>query len=349
MAITIATIAKALGVAPLGNAELLISRPAEPAQAKPDELALATSDKWARALGQGQARAALLWPGADWQALGLEAAICPPRGRLAMAQVSQAFATSVPPSGQHDTAIIDAEIADSVSVGPFAVIAKDVLIGADSVIAAQVTIGPRSRIGRNCIIHPGARIGADVIIGDNCVIQPNAVIGADGFSFVTETAANEEKVLKTLGRTTLEVGDGTRHKIASLGGVVIGDDVEVGANSSIDAGTIRPTLVGDGCKIDNLVQVGHNVVLGRDCVLCAQAAVAGSAVLGDRVVMGGKSGIKDNVTIGRDVVLGGGAIVLGSVADGQFMAGHPAQPMVAHRAQQKALRKLTVPKPPQSD
>ena len=132
-------------------------------------------------------------------------------------------------------------------------------------------------------------------------------------------------------------------------GVIVGDDVEVGANSTIDAGTIRATRVGRGTKIDNLVQVGHNVILGEDCVLCAQAAVAGSARLGDRVVMGGKSGIKDNVTVGNDVVLAGGAIVLAPVGDGQFMMGYPAQSMPDFRASQKKMRQIAVSKPGQSD
>ena len=134
--------------------------------------------------------------------------------------------------------------------------------------------------------------------------------------------------------------DAKRHRIHSLGGVLIGSDVEIGANSTVDAGTIRATQVGRGCKIDNLVQVGHNVILGEDCVLCAQAAVAGSARLGDRVVMGGKSGIRDNISVGADVVLAGGAIVLGHVKPGLFMMGYPALQMSEHRAQQKALRRL---------
>jgi UDP-3-O-[3-hydroxymyristoyl] glucosamine N-acyltransferase len=122
--------------------------------------------------------------------------------------------------------------------------------------------------------------------------------------------------------------------------VKIGDNVEIGANSTVDAGTIRATRIGNGCKIDNLVQVGHNVILGDDCLLCAQAAIAGSSVLGARVILGGKSGVADNLTIGRDVVAGGGAIVLADVADGIFVSGHPAQPTHEYRAGLKALRRL---------
>lgn len=351
MAVSISSIASALGVEAFGNADLLVERPAEPAAAGPHDLALAMSPKWADALTDGQARAAILWEGADWRALGLEAAICPQRGRLAMAHLTQVLDPVHRCDGVHSTAVIDpsATIGTGVYIGPFTVIGRDVVISDGCQIGSHVSIGDEVTIGPDNVLYAGVRIGRRVQIGRNVILHPNVVIGADGFSFVTATPSNEEKSIRTMGRTPLPHGEGTRHRIHSLGGVVIGDDVEIGANSTVDAGTIRPTLIGDGCKIDNLVQVGHNVILGRDCVLCAQAAVAGSAQLGDRVVMGGKSGVKDNVTVGRDVVLGGAAIVLGDVDDGQFMMGYPAQPMPQHRAQQKALRRLAVPKPGQSD
>lgn len=351
MTVTIAEIASALGVEALGDAAFTVERPAEPGKAGPRDLALAMSLKWADALKDGQAQAAVLWPGADWQALGLRAAICPPRARLAMAHLTQALDWQPPQEDVHPTAVIDARatIGKGVFIGPFTVIGPDAVVEDGCQLGAQVVIGEGSVVGADSWLHPGVRIGRRVLIGRNAILHPNAVIGADGFSFVTATPSNEEVAIKTMGRVPMPEGDGQRHRIHSLGGVIIGNDVEIGANSTVDAGTIRPTRVGDGCKIDNLVQVGHNVVLGRDCVLCAQAAVAGSAVLGDRVVMGGKSGIKDNVTVGRDVVLGGAAIVLGDVADGQFMMGYPALPMMQFRAQQKALRRLMVSKPDQSD
>ena len=158
---------------------------------------------------------------------------------------------------------------------------------------------------------------------------------------MTEGPSNEERSFATLGRKPLTPPeDSIRHRIHSLGGVWIGNDVEVGANSTIDAGTIRPTKVGRGTKIDNLVQVGHNVIVGEDCVLCAQTAIAGSSVIGDRTVLGGKSGVKDNVTLGCDVVLGGAAIALGDVPNGCFMMGYPAVEMPDYRAQTKGLRAL---------
>jgi UDP-3-O-[3-hydroxymyristoyl] glucosamine N-acyltransferase len=341
MAYSIKDIAAALGAEAFGAVDLLVARPAEPASATADELALAMTPAYADALATSKARAAVVWPGADWESLGLEAAIAVPRARLAMAHLTQAFAPARAPTGIDSSAVICTRLSMEVSVGPLSMIDEDVTIGAGTQIASHVSIGRGAQIGANCIIHAGVRIGAGVQIGNNCILQPNAVIGADGFSFVTAGPSNEERALAGMGRAPLAPpDDAIRHRIHSLGSVVISDDVEVGANSTVDAGTIRPTRVGRGTKIDNLVQVGHNVIVGEDCVLCAQAAVAGSTVLGDRVVMGGKSGIKDNVKIGADVVLGGGAIVLGHVADGQFVMGYSATDMPVFRATQKALRKL---------
>ena len=343
MSVTIREIAEALGAEALGDASIRVTRPAEPQSAGPEDLALAMSPRYAEALSAGRARAAILWDGADWQALGLEAAVIVARPRLAMARLTQAFDRSDHAPGVHPTAVIGAgaELGDSVSIGPFCVIGEGARIGARTVLHEHVSLAAGSQIGADGLVHAGVRIGRRVRIGDRAVLQPNVVIGGDGFSFVTEGPSNEERAFAGAGRRTLEPPeDAVRHRIHSLGGVEIGDDVEIGANSTVDAGTIRPTRIGRGSKIDNLVQVGHNVIVGEDCVLCAQAAIAGSTVLGDRVVMGGKSGAKDNIRVGSDVVLAGGAIVLGDVGDGEFMMGYPAETMARFRARQRALRRL---------
>lgn len=341
MAYSVKDIAAALGAEAFGAVDLLVTRPAEPKAATKGELALAMTPAYADALAATQAEAAVVWPGADWKAMGLKAAIAVPRARLAMAHLTRAFAPMKSADAVDSSAVLRSRIAQGVSIGALSLIDEDVAIGAETRVENHVSIGKGAQIGQNCQIHAGVRICAGVQIGDNCIIQPNAVIGADGFSFVTAGPSNEERAFVGMGRAPLTPpDDAIRHRIHSLGSVVIGDDVEVGANSTVDAGTIRPTQVGRGTKIDNLVQVGHNVIVGEDCVLCAQAAVAGSTVLGNRVVMGGKSGIKDNVSIGDDVVLGGGAIVLGNIAAGHFVMGYPATDMPAFRAVQKALRKL---------
>lgn len=337
-------VAAALGAGFEGDGTLVIRGAAEPAAAGPDDLALALSPAWGEDLRRGRAQAAVVWPGADWQGLGLKAAIFAPRGRLALARLTQLVdpGPDIAP-GLHAAALIDpsAEIAPDVAIGPFTVIGAGAVIGAGSRIAGQVTVAAGARIGDACILHPGVRIGPRVCIGDRTILQPNAVIGGDGFSFVTATPAHVEIARKTLGEGPLTVPeDPTWHRIHSLGGVEIGADVEIGANATVDSGTIRATRVGDGTKIDNLCQIGHNVVIGRHCLLASQAAVAGSTVIGDRVVVGGKAGIADNLKIGDDVVLGGGSIVLSNVPAGRVMLGYPAMPMAQHVASYKALRRL---------
>ena len=344
MAYTVEHIATRLQAAFHGDGTLSVDSVAEPASAGQRDLALALTPAYAADLARGQAQAAILWPGADWQALGLKAAIIAPRGRLAMARLTGLMDAGPDwPAGIHPTALIDptAQIGADVAIGPFCVIGAGVAIGQATRIGAYVSIGAGAQIGPGGIMHPGVRIGQRVQIGARVILHPNVVIGADGFSFVTATPSYSETARLHLGRGPVTVPDDpTWHRIHSLGGVIIGDDVEIGAGSTVDAGTIRPTQVGRGTKIDNLVQVGHNVVIGQDCLLCAQVGVAGSSVLGDRVVLGGKTGVADNLTIGSDVVTGGGTIVLSNVASGRVMMGYPAVAMDSHIASYKALRRL---------
>ena len=344
MAYSVEYIAAELQAELFGDGDLLIDSVAEPAAAGPRDLALALSPAYAADLAKGSAVAAVLWSGADWQALGLRAAIIAPRGRLAMARLTGLMDAGPDwPHEIHPSAVIhpDARIEADVSVGPFCVIGAGARIGKGSRIAAHVTIAAGATIGAGCEIHPGVRIGARVRIGDRVILQPNVVIGADGFSFVTATPSYAETARTHLGKGPVTVSDDpTWHRIHSLGGVAIGDDVEIGANSTVDAGTIRATRIGRGTKLDNLVQVGHNVVVGQDCLLCAQVGVAGSTVIGDRVVLGGKTGVADNLTIGSDVVTGGATIVLSNVPSGRVMMGYPATRMETHIDSYKALRRL---------
>lgn len=343
MAHSVKEIAAALGAEAFGAVDLLVESAAEPASAGPDDLALAMTPAYGRALGQGRARAAIVWPGADWQALGLEAAIIAPRARLAMAGLTQMLDRPLPGGGISPQAAVDptAQIGANVTIGAFTVVGADAVIGANSWIADQVSISEGVKIGTDCQIHSGVRLRRGVQLGARVILQPNVVIGGDGFSFVTAEPSNVEKARETLGETATEIpADPTWYRIHSLGGVTIGDDVEVGANSCVDAGTIRATRIGAGTKIDSLVQVGHNVIVGAHCLLCAQAGVAGSTVIGDRVVIGGKAGVADNLTVGDDVVLGGGSVVLSNVPKGRVMMGYPATKMQTHIEGYKALRRL---------
>lgn len=343
MGFRIAEIAAQLGAEAAGDLDFVITGAAEPATADADQIAVAMSPAYAESLTKGQAVAAILWPGADWQGMGLRSAIFAPRGRLALARLTALLDPGpLLEPGIHITALTDgAEFGPDVAIGAYSVIGAGSHLGAGCQIGAHVTVAPGTHIGPDALILPGVRIGPRVRIGARVILQPNVAIGGDGFSFVTETPAHVEVARASLGKGPQPVvEDATWHRIHSLGGVVIGNDVEIGAGSTVDAGTIRATQIGSGTKIDNLVQVGHNVIVGRDCLLCAQAGIAGSARIGDRVVVGGKAGVADNVTVGDDVVLGGASVVLSNVPKGRVMMGYPAVRMDTHVESYKALRRL---------
>jgi UDP-3-O-[3-hydroxymyristoyl] glucosamine N-acyltransferase len=344
MGFRIKDVAEALEATAAGDLDLVITGAAEPSNATETDLALALSPAYAETLPKGRAVAALLWPGADWQALGLRAAIFAPRGRLALSRLTGLLDPGPDvQTGIHPTAVIapSALIGDDVSIGPYAVIGDSVNIGARTRIAGLVSVGRNARIGEDGLVLSGVRIGPEVRIGNRVILHPNAVIGADGFSFVTATPSHAETARATLGKGPVTIPeDPTWYRISSLGGVEIGDDVEIGACSTLDSGTIRATRIGRGTKIDNLVQIGHNVILGEDCLLAAQSGIAGSTVVGNRVTIGGKAGVADNLVIGDDVVLGAASGVLSNVAAGKVMMGYPAVRMDQHIESYKALRRL---------
>ncbi|PLL13170.1 UDP-3-O-(3-hydroxymyristoyl)glucosamine N-acyltransferase [Tabrizicola sp. TH137] len=342
MAHTIRDIAAALGAEAAGDLDLVVECAAEPSMAGVEALALAMDPKYAPGIAQGRARAALLWPGADWQGLGLKAAIFAPRGRLAMAGLSVLMdrGPDIAP-GIHPMTVIDPEavIGAGAAIGPFVTIGKGAVIGPRARIASHVSIAEGARIGADALILQGARIGARVTIGDRFICQPGAVVGADGFSFVTPEKSGVEEIRETLGeRGEIRAQSWTR--IHSLGAVTLGDDVELGANVCIDRGTIRDTVIGSGTKLDNLVHVGHNVQVGRDCLLCGQVGIAGSARIGDRVVMGGQCGVNDNIFVGDDVIAGGATKIFTNAPAGRVLLGYPAVKMETHVEMQKALRRL---------
>ncbi|MEO1315412.1 MAG: UDP-3-O-(3-hydroxymyristoyl)glucosamine N-acyltransferase [Pseudomonadota bacterium] len=339
---SIAEIAAATGLEAAGDLKLSVSRPAEPAAAGAGDLALAMSPKYEAALRASTARAAVVWPDADWQAMGLEAALFAPRARLALAGITGAFA---PPDdldpGIHATAIIDpsAALGEDVWIGPYTTIRAEARIGDGVRIAGQVSIGSATEIGAGTVIHPGARIARGVRLGDRCLVQANACIGGDGFSYVTPERGAVEAA-KATGR----VDDASRNvalrRIASLGTVVVGDDVEIGAATCIDRGTVADTTIGSGTKIDNQVMIGHNVQIGETAMLCGQVGIAGSSRIGSRVVLGGRVGVGDHITIGDDCVLAGGTLVGSDIRPGSVMMGVPAMSREQAYGQIMALKRL---------
>ena len=335
-------IAKALDAQAEGDLDLIIRGAAEPATAGVDDLALAMDPKYAEGLAKGAARAAVLWAGADWRALGLKAAIFVPRPRYALSGLTRVLdpGPEIAP-GIHTSCVIDpsAEIGEGSAIAPFVFIGRGVRIGARARIASHVSIAEGAEIGADALILNGVRIMARVVIGDRFIGHPGCVVGADGFSFVTPQKSGAEQVRETLGsRADMTAQSWTR--IHSLGAVRLGDDVELGANTTIDRGTIRDTSVGSGTKLDDQVHIGHNVQIGRDCLLCGQVGVAGSARIGDRVVLGGKSGVSDNLFVGDDVVAGGGTGIVANVPSGRVIWGSPSMKMEQQIETIKGIRRL---------
>lgn len=342
MAQTVESIARALGAQAEGDLSLPIDGAAEPSAAGPRQLALAMSAKYEAGIAEGQALAALLSEGADWRALGLKAAIFVARPRLAMAGLSKAFdpGPEIAP-GIHSTAVIDpsAEIGEGAAIGPFVVIGRAVKIGPGARIAAHTVIAEHVKIGVQALLLQGVKVCARVVIGDRFIAQPGAVIGADGFSFVTPEKSGVEEIRETLG-VREGFADQSWTRIHSLGTVEIGDDVELGANATIDRGTVRATTIGSGTKLDNLVHVGHNVQVGRDCLLCGQVGIAGSSRIGDRVVLAGQCGVSDNIFVGDDVIAGGATKIFSNAPAGRVLLGSPALKMETHVEAWKNIRRL---------
>ncbi|WP_166415804.1 UDP-3-O-(3-hydroxymyristoyl)glucosamine N-acyltransferase [Cochlodiniinecator piscidefendens] len=342
MAYTIQTIATALGAKAVGAVDLLITHASEPHTASETALALAMDPRYGDDLAQGSAKAAILWDGADWEDLGLEAAIFVPRPRYAMSGLTKLMDPGPDiSSGVHATAIIDpsAELGEGAAIGPFVVIGRDVCIGAGARIASHVSIAEGSSIGANALLHAGVRIGANVKIGEGFIAQSGGVIGSDGFSFVTPEKSGVERARESLGDQG-EISAQSWTRIHSLGNVIIGDNVETGANVTVDRGTIRATSIGDGTKLDNQVHIGHNVQIGNDCLLCGQVGIAGTTKIGNRVVMGGQCGVSDNINVGDDVVAGGATKIFTNAPAGRVLLGSPAVKMESHVEMQKALRRL---------
>ncbi len=339
---TVAEIADALGLAAWGDTGIEIRSAAAPHEAGADALALASTESYAAALSAGSARAALLWEGADPEAYGLDAAIFAARPRYALAGLSALMDTGPDlPPGIHPSAVIDpsATIGDGARIGPFVVVGAGASIGANARIASHSSIGAGAKIGDDALILERVSIGARCTLGHRLIAQPGAVVGSDGFSFVTPEKSAVEVVGATLGDA-----QGLRQqsyaRIHSLGAVTIGDDVELGANSCIDRGTLADTRIGDGTKIDNLVHVAHNVIVGQDCLLCGQMGVAGSTKIGDRCVFAGQVGVVDNITIGDDVIASGSARIRTNQPSGRILIGDPAIPMDKGIEIMKATRRL---------
>ena len=319
-------VAKALDGALVGDGSIDVVRAVHPAEAESAaDLALAMDKPLLEILPQSKARAAILAEDAA-APKGLDGYVLVKRSRYAMAGVTRLFDTPVhAPQGIHPSAVVepDARVAKDVRIGPFTYVASGAIVDAGTILMSHVTVGADARIGAGSLLHAGVRIGERVEIGARAIIHQNASIGADGFSFVTPEAGSTEEA-RGGANDTVSAQNTVLTRINSIGTVVVGDDVEIGACTSIDRGTISATRIGNATKIDDLVMIGHNVEIGENCMICGQVGIAGSTRIGSRVVLAGQVGVGDHLTIGDDVVVGARSAVGTNLPSRMVAIGVPA-------------------------
>lgn len=316
---------------------ITVNRVAPPLLSDEKTLALALNEEEIENMKNSRALVAIVPLGVSFDKIST---IEVERPRLAMMKILHLF--YIPPdtpAGIHETAVVhpSAKIGEHVSIGPHAVIGRDAVIGNNTKIMAGVYVGKNVVMGDNCLFHPNCCIGDFVEIGSNVIIHHGASIGADGYSFVTETPSNVETA-KESGQTGSSKKEQRIYKIPSLGSVVIGDDVEIGANATIDRGTIENTVIGKGTKIDNLVMIAHNCKIGQNCMIVSQVGVAGSSEVGDRTVLAGQVGLADHVKVGADSIVMAQAGVSKSFPDRSIIMGSPAVPRKEFIKQLKMLK-----------
>jgi len=305
-------VAAALSAQVVGDGSLEVARVVHPSAAeRPSDLAVAMSRDAFSALATSKAQAAIVSDKSAKPHDHLKAVIVAGQERPALAKLTAMFdggPTHDP--GVHPTAIVaaDAMIGAGVSIGPFVTVGPRSRIGANTIILGNVTVGADVTIGADSLIYSGVRIGDRVSIGARAIIHFNATIGSDGFSF-------------------LPAGKGAKPvRVHSLGNVAIGDDVEIGANTTIARATLETTRIGDGTKIDNQVQIAHNVQIGQSCLICGKVGISGSVEVGDRVLLGGGVGVADHLTIGSDALVAAGSGVATNIGAGAKVSGYPAMP-----------------------
>lgn len=215
-----------------------------------------------------------------------------------------------------------AQLGDDVYIGAFAYVGIEAEVGPGSMIYPQVYLGDRVRLGKNCTIHPGVKIYEDCRLGDNVIVHANTVIGSDGFGFAPQP-------------------DGSYRKVSQIGNVVIGNDVEIGSNTSIDRATIGSTVIRDGVKLDNLIQVAHNVEIGANSVIASQTGISGSAKIGENALIGGQVGIVGHISVAKGSQVQAKSGIHRTIAEeGKKWAGAPVQPYTDHMKSQVVVSRL---------
>jgi len=307
MSMTVRMVAEWVGGSVEGDESLRLEGLAPVESAGPGQLTFAADARWAGRLARSRAGVALVGPGVQRPGMTLIRVASVPGAILALLE-RLAEPEDLPPRGVHPTAVLapGASLGKDCAVGPHVVVGAGARVGEGCSLCAGVYLGPDVTVGDRTVLGPGVVVRARVTIGRNVRIGPNSVIGHDGFGY--------------------HFSGGVHRKVPHAGTVVIEDDVDLGACTCVDRAKFGSTVIAAGAKIDNLVQIAHNVQVGKGCLLAALAGVAGSAELGDFVVLGGHAGVRDNISVGRGVQASAFAAIAGDVREGEIIAGVPARP-----------------------
>ena len=318
---TLGELARRLECPVEGDSGIEIQRVAKIETAGPGDVTFLANPKYAAALASTKASAVIAAANVEGAPCAVIRSATP---YLTFARAAQALSPERRPEpGVHPRAWVDAAamVDPTASIGPFAAIGAGVRIGARTIVHPHAVIGADSVIGADCLIHANVSIRERCTLGDRVIVQNGAVIGSDGYGFAQRP-------------------DGSHEKIPQTAPVVIEDDVEIGANTTIDRPAVGETRIKAGTKIDNLVQIAHGVVLGRHVLLAAQVGIAGSTVIGDHVTFGGQVGVGGHLTIGDRVKAVGQSGITNSVAADGFVSGYPAIPNHEWRRSSAVFRKL---------
>jgi len=320
MPYTIADIAKLLGGEVLGDASLVLKGFAPADRAQPGDLTFAENESYFARAEQSAASAIIIdGPGASSR----KTLIRVPNARVAFAKVLPLFFPEPAfAAGIHPTAIVpaSARVDPTAHIGPYCIVGEKVRIGPRSVLRGLIYIGADCLVGEDATIFPNVTLYPRTEVGNRVRIHSGTVVGSDGFGYVLD--------------------NGVHRKVPQIGNVIICDDVELGANVTVDRGALGPTIVGKGTKIDNLVQIAHNVTVGEHCIIVSQVGISGSTKLGNYVILGGQVGLAGHLKIGNRVSVAAQSGVMHNIPDGETWIWTPAQPDRQAKRQMIALQQL---------
>ena len=313
MKLTLGKIAKLTGARLAGDAGVEITGAAGLLEAGPEDVSFLENQKYAAHVAASKAAAVFLPLVAEKTPGGPANRLYMDRPRWGYTKVLELIFQEKwkpEPVVQSPKAEIhfEAKLGKDVAVGPFTVVKGRTLVGDRTRIGSNCYVGYNARIGKDCLLHPGSYVGDYCELGDRVILQPGAVVGSDGFGYDTDPQT------------------GVHHKIPQVGRVVLEDDVEIGANATLDRATTGETRIGAGTKIDNLVQLGHNVVVGRNGLIISQVGVAGSTKIGHQVILAGQSGIAGHISIGDGAVVTAQTGVMSDVPPKAVLFGTPSRP-----------------------